>query len=56
MAAPGQQFDKRGFLNFMDIHGKAYRNQAMEIISICRVFSLSRGVDEISKQDDELTV
>jgi hypothetical protein len=39
----------------MNILGKAYRNQAMELISICRVFSISRGAEKISEQDAKLS-
>jgi hypothetical protein len=58
MAAPSSStsFDEEHFLNIL---GEAYRNQAMELIKICRVFSmvfsLSQGAENISKQDAELS-
>jgi hypothetical protein len=49
------QFDKRGFLNTVNILGKGYRNQVMELIRICRIFSISRCGEKIFKQDAELS-
>jgi hypothetical protein len=62
MVASGQspQFNKRAFLEDMNILGRAYRNQAMELISICRTFSIcrtlsfSRAAEEILTQDAKL--
>ena len=37
----------------MNDFGRAYRNQAMELIGICRVFS--RAAEQVFTQDSELT-
>ena len=52
---PPPMFDKRGFRERMKKLGTAYRNQALELISICRVFSLERAADQIFSQDTELS-
>jgi hypothetical protein len=57
VASPGQSlsFDKWDFLRSMNKLGRAYRNQAMELISICRLFSVSRAVEQIRRQDAKLS-
>jgi len=49
------QFDKRAYLRKANNIGKAYRNQAMELISICRVFSFSRAAEQSFGQDAALS-
>jgi hypothetical protein len=57
MAAPptvgADKFDKLSFQRYMNDHGRAYRNQAMELISICRLFSLA--AEKVFIQDDALS-
>jgi hypothetical protein len=55
VASPVQSFlfDERNFLKSMNKLGRAYRNQSMELISICRVFSIS--AEQIHHQDAKLS-
>jgi len=41
-----------GFIKYMKTCGSPYRNQAMELIAICRVFS--RAAKQVFSQDAEL--
>ncbi len=47
-------FEKKEFAKYMKSAGRAYRKQAMELITICRLFSqaqkpTSRGYDELRR-------
>jgi hypothetical protein len=55
VAAQGQtsQFDEWNFRRSMNEIGRAYRNQAMELIAICRLFS--QAAEQRYMQDAELT-
>ena len=46
------RFDKWSFIKYMKTCGSPYRNQAMELIAICRVFS--RAAKQVFNQDAEL--
>lgn len=46
-------FDPYSFRKYMNDIGGAYRNQAMELISICRLFS--QVAEQVFTQDAELT-
>lgn len=55
VAAQGQtpQFDEWDFRRTMNDIGRAYRNQAIELIAICRLFS--QASEQRYIQDAELT-
>jgi hypothetical protein len=46
-----QKFDKLSFVKYMKNIGRAYRKQAMELVSICRVF-VQVQVGELSVSQD----
>ena len=46
-------FDSYSFRKYMNDIGGAYRNQAMELIGICRLFS--QAAEQVFTQDAELT-
>ena len=48
-----KDFDKYSYRKYMNDFGRAYRNQAMELIGICRLFS--RAAQQVFTQDAELT-
>ena len=45
-------FDPISFLKYMEHSGRAYRKQAMELVSLCRVF-VRLGEDSV-RQDADL--
>jgi hypothetical protein len=47
-----RRFDKWSFLKYMKTCGSPYRNQAMELIAICRLFSCA--AKQVFSQDAEL--
>jgi hypothetical protein len=47
-------FDQLSFRKLMHDFGKAYQNQATELIAICRLFS-HQVTDQVFTQDAELT-
>jgi len=47
------KFDGYGFRKAMNDIGRAYRNQAMELIAICRLFS--QAAEQVVTQDAELS-
>lgn len=64
MAAPpavgalGQlsRFDRRAYLRYMNENGRGYRNQAMELISICRLLRLlPLTAEKVFSQDAALS-
>ena len=48
-----ENFDTYSFRKYMNDIGGAYRNQAMELIGICRLFS--RAAEQVFMQDAKLT-
>ena len=46
-------FDQQSFRKFMHDYGRAYHNQAMELIAICRLFS--QAARQVPTQDTDLT-
>ena len=48
-----EMFDQQSFRKFMHDHGRAYHNQAMELIAICRLFS--QAARQVPTQDTDLT-
>jgi hypothetical protein len=50
---PSPKFDEYGFRRTMNDIGRAYRNQAIELIAICRLFI--QAADQGFMQDAELT-
>jgi hypothetical protein len=48
-----EKFDPLSFRKFMNDFGKAYHNQAMELIAICRLFS--QVARQVPAQDADLT-
>lgn len=48
-----KNFDMYSFREYMNDIGGAYRNQAMELIGICRLFS--RAAEQVFTRDAELT-
>ena len=49
------RFDKWALLREANTIGKAYRNRAMELIRICRIFSAARAPAQSFSQDAALT-
>jgi hypothetical protein len=47
------KFDSYSFRKYMNDIGKAYRNQAMELIAICRLFS--QAAEQVFTQDAEFS-
>ena len=47
------QFDAYSFRQYMNDIGGAYRNQAVELIGICRLFS--RAANQVFSQDAEFS-
>jgi len=48
-----EKFDEYSFRKYMHDFGRAYQNQAMELIAICRLFS--QVAQQVFSQDAELT-
>jgi len=48
-----EKFDQLAFRKYMHDFGRAYHNQAMELIAICRLFS--QVAQQVFTQDAELT-
>jgi len=48
-----EKFDQLAFRKYMHKFGKAYQNQAVELIAICRLFS--QVAHQVFTQDAELT-
>jgi hypothetical protein len=48
-----EKFDQLAFRKYMHKFGKAYQNQAIELIAICRLFS--QVAQQVFTQDAELT-
>lgn len=57
MAASRGTFDKLSFQRYMDKYGAAYRNQAMELISLCRFFSFigAQATEDIFDRHTEMS-
>jgi hypothetical protein len=53
MSQSSEKFDRYSFRKYMHDFGRAYQNQAMELIAICRLFS--QVAQQVFTQDAELT-
>ena len=53
MSQTSEMFDQMAFRKYMHYQGRAYQNQAIELIAICRLFS--QVAHQVFTQHAELT-